>query len=323
MIVRSFLDAVARATPTPLVLLILSDEENGGDVGAAFMADEHAAALGGAKHALGEFGGATQWIAGRRFYPIQVAEKQIVWLRATIRGPGGHGALGLKGGAMRRLGEILRTLDRRQPPLHVLPLVREWVETIADNLPRAQALLLRRVLDPRTHDLALRALGPRGGIFGRVTRNTVSATVVHGGEKINVIPSELELQLDGRILPGQTPDDLIRELHRLVGTKDVSFEVVRHDPGPPEPDLSQYRLLADVLRELDPGAIPVPMLQAGVTDARHLSRAGVQTYGFLPLRLPEDFELLPLVHAADERVPADALGFGVDAIARVVDRYPA
>jgi acetylornithine deacetylase/succinyl-diaminopimelate desuccinylase-like protein len=205
----------------------------------------------------------------------------------------------------------------------VIPLVREWIETIADNVPKPQSLLLRRVLDPRTHNLALRALGPRGTIFGRVTRNTVSATIVRGGDKINVIPSEIELQLDGRILPGQTPDDLVRELHDLVGTENVSFEVVRHDPGPPEPDLSQYRLLADVLRELDPEGIPVPMLQAGVTDARHLSRAGVQTYGFLPVWLPEDFEPLPLVHSANERIPADALQFGLDAIARVIDRYPA
>jgi len=321
LIVRSFLDAVNRNTDTPLVLLILSDEENGGDVGAAFMADEHGDALGGAKHALGEFGAATHWIAGKRFYPIQVAEKQISWLKATVRGTGGHGALGVRGGAMRRLGDVLRTLDRRQPPVHVIPLVREWFETISDNLPRPQSLLMRRLLDPRTADLAARAIGQP--VLGRVIRNTVSPTIVRGGDKINVIPSELELELDGRILPGRTPADLIREVHDLVGTKDVELEVVRHDPGPPEPDLSQFRLLADVIRELDPDGIPVPMLQAGVTDARHLTRAGIQTYGYLPLRLPEDFKPLPLVHNADERVPADALEFGAAAIARVIEGYPA
>jgi acetylornithine deacetylase/succinyl-diaminopimelate desuccinylase-like protein len=321
MIVRAFVDAVNRDTETPLVLLILSDEEDGGDVGAAFMADEHADALGGAKHALGEFGAATHWIAGKRFYPIQVAEKQIAWLRATVRGTGGHGALGVRGGAMRRLGDVLRTLDRRQPPVHVIPLVREWFETIADNLQRPQSLLMRRLLDPRTADLAARAIGQP--VLGRVIRNTVSPTIIRGGDKINVIPSALELELDGRILPGQTPGDLIREVHDLVGTKNVELEVVRHDPGPPEPDLSQFRLLADVIRELDPDGIPVPMLQAGVTDARHLTRAGIQTYGYLPLRLPEDFKPLPLIHNADERVPADALEFGVDAIARVIEGYPA
>ena len=320
MCVRAFLDAVERNVDTPLVLLVLSDEENGGDMGAMFIADEQPQVLGGAKHALGEFGGASQVIGGKRFYPIQVAEKQICWLRMTVRGPGGHGALGVRRGAMRKLGEILRTLDRKQPPVHIVPLVRVWFETTAEHLPRPQAIAMRRLLDPRTADLAVRAIGKPA--LGRVIRNTVSPTILRGGEKINVIPSVVELQLDGRILPGQTPDDLIREVHDLVGRDGVELELVRHDPGPPEPDLSQFELLAATIRELDPAGVPVPMLQAGVTDARHLSRAGVQTYGFLPLRLPDDFEFTPLIHAADERVPADALQFGVDAIARVIDGYP-
>ena len=217
--------------------LILSDEENGGDEGAMFIADEHPDALGGAKHALGEFGGVTQWIGGRRFYPIQVAEKQMCWLRAHVRGTGGHGALGVKGGAMRKLGDMLRTLDRRQPPVHIIPLVREWFEQMAAELPRPQALLLRRLLDPRTADLAARALGPRGRQLSRVIRNTVSPTIVRGGDKINVIPSEIELQLDGRHparLHAGRPDRA--SCTTLVGN-DVEFEVIRHDPGPPEPDL--------------------------------------------------------------------------------------
>jgi acetylornithine deacetylase/succinyl-diaminopimelate desuccinylase-like protein len=302
--------------------VVLADEEDGGANGAMFLSDEHPEVFGGARHALGEFGGVTQWIAGRRFYPIQVAEKQICWLRATVRGPGGHGALGVKGGAMRKLGDVLRTLDRRQPPVHVTPIAEQWISQMADALPRPQQLVLRRLLDPRTTDLAARALGARGRILSRVLRNTVSATIVHGGAKINVIPSELELQLDGRLLPGFTPDDLMREVHDLVG-RDVELELVRHDPGPPDPDLSFYEPLAEIVRELDPEGIPVPMLQAGVTDARFFSRAGIQTYGFLPLRLPEDFEMYPLVHAADERVPADALPFGVEAITRAIARYGA
>ena len=322
MCIAAFVAAHASGSATPLVLVILSDEEDGGDVGARFLAEEQPEAFGGAKHALGEFGGATQWIAGKRFYPIQVAEKQVCWLRARVRGTGGHGALGVKDGAMRKLGDVLRTLDRKQPPVHITPIVRDWFGQMADVLPRPQAIMLRRLLVPKTADLAARALGPRGRQLSRVIRNTVSPTIVHGSDKINVIPSEIELQLDGRILPGQTPDDLIRELHDLVGNH-VEFEVVRHDPGPPSPDLSFYEPLAQIIRELDPGSVPVPMLQAGVTDARFLSRAGVQTYGYLPLKLPEDFDLWPLVHNADERVPAAALAFGVEAITQAIAHYPA
>lgn len=321
MCVAAFVAAHEAGSPTPLRLVILSDEENGGEVGARFLSEDHPEAFGGARHALGEFGGATQWIGDTRFYPIQVAEKQICWLLARIHGRGGHAALGVKGGAMRRLGDVLRTLDRKQPPVHIIPLVREWFEAMAAELPRGPALLLGRMLDPRTADLAARALGARGQVLSRVIRNTVSPTIVRGGEKINVVPSELELELDGRILPGQTPDDLIRELHDLVGRDGIEFELVRHDPGPPEPDLDFYEPLAQILRELDPGAIPVPMLQAGVTDARFLSRAGVQTYGYLPLKLPAGFEPFPLIHNADERVPADALAFGVAAIGLAIERY--
>src|SRR5207248_7214371 len=110
---------------------------------------------------------------GRRFYPIHVAEKQVCWLRAIVRGPGGHGALGVKGGAMAKLGTVLRTLDRRKLPVHVTPVVHEWFSRMAEALPRAQAFAMRRLLDPRTADLALPAFGPRARQLDRVLRNTV------------------------------------------------------------------------------------------------------------------------------------------------------
>jgi len=144
-------------------------------------------------------------------------------------------------------------------------------------------------------------------------RNTVNATIVHGGDKINVVPTEIELELDGRLLPGLRPDDLIGELRKVVG-EDPEIELLRHDPGPSDPDMTLFETLADVLRELDPEGIPVPLLQVGVTDGRFFSRLGIQTYGFLPMRLPADFAFLGLIHAADERIPAEAVDFGTEAI---------
>jgi acetylornithine deacetylase/succinyl-diaminopimelate desuccinylase-like protein len=77
-----------------------------------------------------------------------------------------------------------------------------------------------------------------------------------------------------------------------------------------------------VIRELEPDATPVPLLQIGVTDARFFSRLGIQTYGFLPMRLPAGLDFLSLIHAADERVPADAIEFGVEALSRALERVP-
>lgn len=322
MLVDAFLRA-ARGELKPrgdLILCVLSDEENGGDFGAKFLVDEHADLFAGVRHALGEFGGARVPLGGRSFYPIQVAEKQICWLRGVVRGPGGHGAIGVKGAATGKLGRILQKLDSGRLPVHVTPVARLWLEAMAAALPRPQSLVVRSLLDPRTAELTLRAPVQQLRIFDRALRNTVSATIVRGGEKINVIPAQVELELDGRALPGFGPDDLIREVRDLVGD-DLELEVVRHDPTPAEPDLSLLPTLSEILRELDPAAVPTPMLQIGVTDGRFLSRIGIQTYGFLPLDLPDGFEFTKLIHAADERVPAASLRFGAEAVGRAVERY--
>ena len=322
MLVDAFLRAKRENVTLPgdLVLLVLADEENGGDLGARFLVEEHPELFAGMRYAIGEFGGFTLHSGGRRFYPIQVAEKQICWLKATIRGPGGHGAMINRGGTLARLGKLLADLDRKRMPVHVTPVVRESVEAMAAVLPRAQATVLRSLLKPRLTDGALRLLGAQAASLEPMLRNTVNATIVRGGSKINVVPSAIELELDGRALPGFSPEQLIGEVQQLVG-RDVEIELLRHDPGPPEPDLGLFETLADVIRELDPEGIPVPLLQIGVTDGRFFSRAGVQTYGFLPMRLPEDFAFAKLIHAADERIPVEALEFGAEAVFRAIQRF--
>jgi acetylornithine deacetylase/succinyl-diaminopimelate desuccinylase-like protein len=322
MLVSAFLRAKAEGVRPngDVVLAILSDEEAGGDFGAKFLVEDHPHLFEGMRHAVGEFGGFSLEMGGKRFYPIQVAEKQICWLKATIRGSGGHGAMINRGGTMARLGRFLGDLDRGRLPVHVTPVARELVERIAAELPRPQRLVLEAVLKPRFTDRALRLMGRRARTFEPMLRNTVNATIVRGGDKINVVPGEIHLELDGRLLPGFAPDDLIGELRELVGD-DVAIELVRHDPGPSEPDLTLFETLSEVLREVDPEGIPVPLLQIGVTDGRFFSKLGIQTYGFLPMRLPAGFAFTDLVHAADERIPAEAVDFGTDTIYRVLQRF--
>jgi acetylornithine deacetylase/succinyl-diaminopimelate desuccinylase-like protein len=302
------------------VLALLSDEEAGGDLGAAHLVRERPDLLEGVRYSLGEFGGFTSEMVGRRFYPIQVAEKQVCFLRATVRGPGGHGALPMRGGTMARLAELLRTLDRRRLPVHVTPVARQMIEAVAREVPRPAGVVLRRLLDPRFTDRVLGVLGERGRVFDPLLHNTVNATIVRGGGKVNVIPAEATVELDGRLLPGFTGDDMVSELGALLGP-DVELEVVRYDPGPPEPELGLFDLLAGVLREADPAGTPIPLLLAAFTDARHFARLGIQHYGFTPMQLPRELRFTELIHAADERVPVDAIRFGTDAVFRVLERY--
>ena len=322
MFVSAFLRAATGEVKLPgdVILVVLSDEENGGDFGAKFLVEEHPELFEGVRHALGEAGGISQVIAGKRFYPIQLGEKQICWLKATVRGRGGHGAMIHRDGTMARLARMLDDLNRKRMPIHVTPIVREMIETIAAHLPRPKRDLMLSLLRPAVADRVLPKLGPKMRPIETLLRNTVNATIVRGGEKVNVIPAQIDLELDGRLLPGFAPDDLIAELHGIIGD-DIEVELVRHDAGPAEPDLALFEMLAGVLRELDPEGIPMPLLQAGVTDGRFFSQLGIQTYGFMPMRLPADFPVLEIVHAADERVPVAALEFGTEAVTRALQRF--
>jgi acetylornithine deacetylase/succinyl-diaminopimelate desuccinylase-like protein len=321
MMVSAFLRAATDGAELPgdVVLTVLADEEAGGDFGAKFLVEEHAHLFDDVQYSLGEFGGFTLEIAGRSIYPIQVAEKQICWLKATIPGRGGHGAVPQRGGTMARLGKFLRDLDRKRTPIHVTPVARSMIEGMAAAVPRPNRDVLRALLQPRLTDRVLPLLGDRARPMEGLLRNTVNATIIRAGEKVNVVPSTVEVELDTRALPGFDPDDVLAEVQELVGD-DIELELVRFDPGPPAPRLDQFDILAGILRELEPAAVPVPMLQGGVTDARFFAQLGIQNYGFLPLRLPGDFRFTNLIHAADERVPADAIEFGAEAVYRALQR---
>jgi acetylornithine deacetylase/succinyl-diaminopimelate desuccinylase-like protein len=305
-----------------VIFCALADEEAMGGYGAQWMVEQHAQQFAGVRYAIGEFGGFTTHRAGRRFYPIQVAEKQVCTLQATVRGPGGHGSMPIRGAATARLGELLRRLDRGSLPVHVTPVARLMLEGMAAHLPRAQALAVRQLLRPAVAHVALPRLGAGARMLAAVLRNTVTPTIIETSKKFNVIPSAIEVTLDGRILPGFGPDDLLRELQALIGD-DIELRVLRYDATPADPDLGMFGMLAEILEEADPGSAAIPLLMPGVTDGRFFAQLGIQSYGFTPLKLPAGFDFWSGVHGSDERVPVEAIAFGADAIHTAMVRYEA
>lgn len=322
MMVAAFLRANAEGLRPPgdIILTIVSDEEVGGDFGAKFLVDEHPELFKDVKYAIGEFGGFSMDVGGKRFYPIMISEKQICGIKATVRGQGGHGSMPVRGGAMARLSEMLKILDEKHFPVHITPPARMMVEAMASALGGVQGAILGQLTNPLMTNTILNLLGERGRVFYPLFHNTVSPTILKGSNKINVIPSEVSVFMDGRMLPGFKPEQMLEEMRKIVGAG-VELEVTEYDPGPSEPDMSLFNKLSDVLKEADPTGTPIPLLLSGVTDGRFFSKLGIQTYGYLPMPLPEDFQFASVIHAADERVPAAAIEFGAQAIFKALSRF--
>jgi acetylornithine deacetylase/succinyl-diaminopimelate desuccinylase-like protein len=163
-------------------------------------------------------------------------------------------------------------------------------------------------------------MGAESSRFDSILHNTANATVVRAGDKVNVLPSEAGVDLDGRMLPGFEPEEFIAEVRNLIGSG-PEIGLLQVGPRLPEPQLDAFfGLLCDTLRGLEPEGVPVPVLMTGATDQRHFGQLGIRGYGFLPLRLPPGFGQ-ETVHAADERVPVAALDFGTEALWQVLQSY--
>lgn len=303
-----------------IVFAVLSDEESGGNFGARYLVENYPEQFDGIRYAIGEFGACAMYVGQQKFYPIQVSEKQICWIEAKIKGPGGHGSFPLKNSAMAKMGKFINKISISNLSPHITTIPRQMIQTIASAMPIPAGLILRQLLNPILTESMLKLLGPKGDKFKPMLFNTVNPTIVKGGSKINVIPSEITLQLDCRLLPGFTPDDLITELRQIAGT-DIDIDIISYDPCPAEPNMGMFNLLSDILRKADPEGIPVQMLLPGATDGRFFSRLNIQTYGFTPMNLSPGFDFFSTIHAADERVPVDAIHFGTNTIFRLIQRY--
>jgi len=226
----------------------------------------------------------------------------------------------MRNGTMAKLARVLQTFNDNRLPYHLLPVVKQMFLLMAENAEPPFSNWFRDLTIPDKASATLEHMGIYGRLFEPMMFNNVNVTVVKAGHKTNVIPSEVYLEMDVRILPGQTDKDVIREINDLVGD-DLELEILRYAPNDRLPDMSLFDSFAKVLKDLDKDGVPIPLLLGASTDARHFDKLGIQTYGFIPMNLPENFDMLQYIHAADERIPLSSLRFGIEAIQNFLMQY--
>jgi acetylornithine deacetylase/succinyl-diaminopimelate desuccinylase-like protein len=308
-----------------VIFAAVADEEAGCDHGSRFLVENHRD-LVTAEYAIGESGGFSLHIANTTFYPVQVAEKGICWVRARFTGEPGHGSMPRADSAVIRLGEALARLGAAQFPVHPTRYVKEFLDAVAAQQPALVRPLMRIASKPALLARIARLVPDVG--FARslsaLLSNTASPTVVRAGNKVNVIPGTAEVQIDGRILPGQTQDDFLRELRDVLG-EGVELEVVKSEPAtvtePIESPLFDVIKKQVVARE--PDAVVVPYMIPGFTDAKYFTQLGCKWYGFSPVKIEKEsgIKFADMFHGHDERVPVAGLHWGAEVLDAVVREF--
>lgn len=297
-----------RVPTRPIVLCFTADEEAGGHFGADLLVRDRPELFEGCTEAIGEVGGFSTTVRGRRLYLIEAAERGMAWLRLTARGTAGHGSMINPDNAVTRLAGAVARIGAHEWPMRLTPTVRTLLATIGD-LAGVEAT-------PENAVALMTEFGPATRMLGAVLRNSANPTMLEAGYKVNVVPSEASAHVDGRFLPGYE-EEFFATLAELAG-EDIAIDFVTRQPPWEMPyDGELVDAMTSSLLAEDPDALVAPYLMSAGTDAKHFGRLGIRTYGFAPLRLPDDLDFTALFHGVDERVPIDALRFGT----RVLDRF--
>jgi acetylornithine deacetylase/succinyl-diaminopimelate desuccinylase-like protein len=298
-----------RKPPRDVVLAFLADEEAGGVFGARHLVDNHPDLFEGVTEAIGEVGGFSLTVSENlRLYLVETAEKGMHWMRLTVDGTAGHGSMTNTDNAITELTEAVARLGRHQFPVRLTKSVRGLLDEIGDAFGIE--------VDVEDMEGTLARLGGIARMIGTTLRNTAAPTMLNAGYKVNVIPGQATAHVDGRFLPGYE-EEFLADLDRILGPK-VKRESLHTDKAlETDFDGPLVEAMRTALKAEDPISHTVPYMLSGGTDAKSFSDLGIRCFGFAPLQLPPELDFAGMFHGVDERVPVDGLRFGV----RVLDRF--
>jgi acetylornithine deacetylase/succinyl-diaminopimelate desuccinylase-like protein len=324
MYLQTFLELYRQKVPLKrdIILAAIADEENGFIHGSNMLVEQHPELID-AEYGITEGGALTIYFGKARAYPIQVAEKAICWIKARAIGKPGHGSIPQADNPVVMLSQaIVKLRQAKHLPVHLTPTFLKMIDSAGSQLSFPLGIVTRLLHSPTLMGFLLdRLKGDSSSILRAMATNTATPTMLHAGMKINVVPSQAEADLDCRLLPGQTPESVMKEIHRIVGNE-IQLEMVYTSNGADFPtDNEFYRILERKTHKMDPGGIVIPMLMPGATDACQYKKAGIKMYGFTPGIFPPDVSLMAMAHGHNERMPISFIESGLPVLWETVMEF--
>jgi len=313
-----------------VVLAATADEEKGGEQGAGWLVRNYPDKVR-ADYVINEGGGQALPINGKNIYTIQTAEKGIWWFKVRAKGTPGHGSVpSIADNAILRMNRVIDRLGNYRSEISLVPTLKQFLTEMARENPTLREDLTRLLQNPTAADQVLDKLAKKDKAIAEEVRAklrmTVTPTMIHGGVKENIIPSECETVFDCRILPGQTTTKAVAEIKGLLSKDDLEkleFETIQaSEPSESPMNTPLYDLIVKVLKEFEPNCSVAPSLLTGGTDSRFFRKLGSVCYGFQPMRSDLPYgEIAKMIHGIDERISVANLVYGTSALYNVVERF--
>ena len=305
-----------------VIFLATDDEEQGGTASIKVVIQKYWDKIACA-YSLNEGGRVVVKDGKVQYVGIQASEKISYNVIVTASGTSGHASMPLPDNAVVHLAAAIQKLGTFQVPADPDTIVRRYFEQLAKIEQDDEIAKWMRALEqPERVDLAEKHLSDMSPMWNSMLRDSISPTMLQAGVRVNVIPSEATANLNVRMLPGHSIDELIGQFRKIVNDPQIRFQLAP-DPGEnaPPSDITSplYQTIARIAPQEFPGAVALPFLSTGATDSANLRLHKVQAYGLEPFPLTEaDDERM---HADDERIPLDSFHKGVAFLYHVVSDF--
>lgn len=306
-----------------VIFLAESGEEGATQVGIQYMVDNHFDSIN-AEFCLAE-GGSVVRQNGDVFYAsVQTVEKLPRAISLTSGGVAGHGSVPLQTNAIVALSRAVATIADWQPPIRLSDTTTSYFSKLASISEPEAAARYRAVLNPnspagREAVNYLKQYEPRNAA---VLFSTISPTILEGGYRVNVIPSEGNATLDVRLLPDEDAPEFLEMVRGVINNPAVNVEWAARNQRPGAStslDTDAYRTIESVFGQLY-GAPVLPVMSTGATDMAYLRARGIQCYGVGPAIDAEDGPLGFGAHSDQERIIESELYRFVQAHYQVVEQ---
>jgi len=293
-----------------------ADEETGGKCGIQW-AIENIPSLRESEYALNEGGYVILNEAGvADRYEISAGQKIVFQLQLKAKGTSGHASMPHSDNPNVKLVHALEAITKFETPYNVLPMVKEFFMRMAPKQPPNERKFLEDV-EKGLSNPSFSAKLTSNPIYNAMVRDTISLTILQGGSKANVIPSESTATLDCRLIPGSSKENFLKEIKKRLGDEiEVEGKMEGKSIQPSPLNTEFFQAIQKFASQNDPDCPVVPLLLPGATDSRFLRERGITTYDFCPFRLPEK-EVLR-VHGNDERISLKNLKFGMRMLVEII-----